>query len=169
MENSPRPTTRKFWCECLGSFKANTIRIVCGLADEIANPELTSFLIPVALVCERADQPPVQSENMSAMQSPRFAQLARPLLYALGIVTLIIGLFELVERTWLTGLEMEFCTACTHGEDVFSSLVVALVVQLDIIKASPTFPGASPVEDEWPQQAALECGRNLRPVVRAMR
>ena len=89
------------------------------------------------------------------MHSPRFAQLVRPLLYALGIVTLIIGLFELVERTWLTGLEMEVQHGVHMVRDVFSSLVVALVVSWTIIKASPTFLGASPIADESPQQARL--------------
>lgn len=93
--------------------------------------------------------------NVSARRSPRFAQLVRPLLYALGIVTLIIGLFEFAEQTWLTGLGMEALHGVHMVRDVFSSLVVAMVVSWTIIKASPAFLGASPVEDEWPQQTRL--------------
>ncbi|MBI4658847.1 MAG: hypothetical protein HY735_08390 [Verrucomicrobia bacterium] len=99
---------------------------------------------------KRPSRPQVRSKNAPAKQSPRFAELARPLLYALGIAVLTIGLYEIVERTWLVGADMEVLHALHRVRDITTSLVVAAVFGWRIIRISPGFlPVSLPEDEEW--------------------
>jgi len=91
--------------------------------------------------------------------APRFAQLLRPLLYAIGIVALIFGLCEVVERTWLGGVEMDTLHLLYALRGIFSSLLVAVVVGWMILKSSPTFLPASPGAEWTPPAPRTEAVR----------
>jgi signal transduction histidine kinase len=79
---------------------------------------------------------------------PRFARAARPLCYAVGITLVLFGLYEVVERLWLTGIEMHVLHLLHILRGVASTLIVAGVVSWMIIKSSPGFLDSS-LTGEW--------------------
>ncbi|MBI4659257.1 MAG: PAS domain-containing protein [Verrucomicrobia bacterium] len=87
-----------------------------------------------------------------AQRGPRLTQIMRLSLYALGLIILIYGCFEIVERTWLTGLEMSARHMLHMVRGVFSSVVVAFFVGWMIVKNSPGFLEAAPIDEEWLQK-----------------
>lgn len=97
---------------------------------------------------DEQNKPTVPAGNEPARSGPRFTQLLRPLLYALGLALLAIGLCEIAERTWLTHVDMQVIHLLHMARAVFSSLVVAAVVAWMILKASPAILAASPADEE---------------------
>ncbi|MBI3851198.1 MAG: PAS domain-containing protein [Verrucomicrobia bacterium] len=86
---------------------------------------------------------------------PRYARLVRPLLWALVITLLLYGLAEIVERTWLTGVDMEVRHVVHTVRGIFFSLLVAGVVGWMILRTSPGFLAVGPVGEEWVQHPWL--------------
>ncbi|MHB8519656.1 MAG: sensor histidine kinase [Limisphaerales bacterium] len=82
-------------------------------------------------------------------------QLVRPLLHALAITVLIYGLYETVERLWLTSVPMPMIHLLHIARGIVACLVVAVVVTWSILKNSPAFLAASSTADLWAGQAPL--------------
>lgn len=81
--------------------------------------------------------------------------LMRSLLLALVLTLLFFGSFEVIERTWLTGLDMETLHLLQKIEGVACSLVVAGIVSWMIIKSSPGFLIQAPSDESELQISRL--------------
>lgn len=93
-----------------------------------------------------------QRRRVLARFDPRFARLARPLLYGLFITLCIVAACEIVERLWLTGVEMQTLHLLHTLRGILSSLIVAAFVGWMIIKSSPGLLAATPADAEWNQR-----------------
>ncbi len=89
---------------------------------------------------------------MLARADSRSVRLVQPLLWGLAVTLVIFGVYEIVERFWLTGLEMSTLHLLHMLRGLVSALVVTVVVGWIILKTSPGFLAASPMEDAWAQQ-----------------
>lgn len=89
------------------------------------------------------DQAHDRNADDTGRHPPRVTQLVRPLLYALAITVLIYGLYETVERLWLTDVPMPMIHLLHITRGIVACLVVAVVVTWSILKHSPAFLGAS--------------------------
>jgi len=87
--------------------------------------------------------------------NPRIARLIRPLLYGLVITLGLFGAYEIVERLWLTGVEMHTLHLLHMLRGIFSSLIIAAVVGWMIIRTSPGFLPATPVDEACARQPRL--------------
>jgi signal transduction histidine kinase len=82
---------------------------------------------------------------------PRFAPLVRPFLYALGITAGLFAVYEVIERLWLSEVEMHILHLIHMVRGVASTLLVAGVVGWMIIQSSPGFLDRAAL-GEWPQR-----------------
>ncbi|MBI4663326.1 MAG: PAS domain-containing protein [Verrucomicrobia bacterium] len=80
-------------------------------------------------------------------------QLVRLSLYASGLILLIFGFFEIVERAWLTDIEMSVRHMLQIVKAVLSSLAVAVFVSWMIIKNSPGFLEPAQIDEGWPHRS----------------
>lgn len=96
-----------------------------------------------------------RGEARPARPGPRPVQLIRPLLAALGVLLVLGVVYELVERTWLTHLDMRTTHLLHKAGGVFSSLMVGLVVGWTILKGSPAFLAPAEADEEWLRQPRL--------------
>src|SRR6266496_6194875 len=94
----------------------------------------------------------IQRKRFLARLDPRFARLVRPLLTGLVITLCLFATYEVVERLWLSHVEMETLHLLHTLRGIFSSLVVAGVVGWMIIRSSPEFLAPAPADEAWTQQ-----------------
>ena len=82
-------------------------------------------------------EPGVGQAMAPSLPSPRFAQVVRPLLAALGSVLLFLALYEVVERNWLSGLDREILRPLRITRGAIAILVLATGIAWMILRASP--------------------------------
>jgi signal transduction histidine kinase len=90
-----------------------------------------------------------ERKRFPARLDSRFARLIKPLIYGLLVTLCLFAAYEIVERLWLTGVETETLHLLHRLRGILSSLIVAGFVGWMIIRTSPGFPPAAPVDETW--------------------
>lgn len=91
----------------------------------------------------------IDREAIPASRIPVLKHLAHPLVFALGIAVLVIGVYEIVERMCLTSVDMQVLHMLHGLRDILACLIVGAGVGWRIIKVSPDFLRLAPLADEW--------------------
>lgn len=93
---------------------------------------------------------------------PRLARLAKPLLFGLLITLLLFAAYEVVERIWLTGVEMQTLHLLHMMRGVLSSLIVAGFVGWMLVRTSQGFLPETSGDEAWAQQPRLTQAERTR-------
>lgn len=103
---------------------------------------------------ETEQEPPARLSRKDYV-SPLY-QLALSLAVAAGLVVLIFGSYEIIERTWLGHLEDETLRRLHQLRGIFTALVVGLTVGWVVIRSSPALLSATGVEEDLPPERVRE-------------
>lgn len=101
-----------------------------------------------------SDNSPARPERLSASTDVRIGRLGRPLLCGLMVTLCLFVAYEIVERLWLTHVELQTLHLLHLLRGVLSSLIVAGFVGWMIIRVSPGFLPATPADEAWARQPA---------------
>jgi C4-dicarboxylate-specific signal transduction histidine kinase len=96
----------------------------------------------------------------------RLASLVRPLLHGLIFTLCLFAAFEVVERLWLSDVDMETLHLLHLLRGIYCSLVVAGFVGWMIITTSPKFLPPTPEDGAWPQRPRLTAGERIKTFAR---
>ncbi|MDO8629958.1 MAG: hypothetical protein Q7R41_05645, partial [Phycisphaerales bacterium] len=92
-----------------------------------------------------------QASGTWAGPGTRFDRLGKPLLYGLVITLCLFAASEVVERLWLTDVEMSNLHLLHLLRGIVGSLFVAGFVGWMIVRRSPGFLPATPADEIWTQ------------------
>ncbi len=93
-------------------------------------------------------------------QNGRFPGIIRPTLLVLGVILLVQGPYEIVERTWLTGVDMQVLHLFHILRDIVTACLVAILIGWYILRGRSLFSPARPTRTSLPPTAQPD--RQLR-------